>query len=87
MKWMNLIGVCSIVVAMMLAGGCGGDNGNGNGSEPAGTRAPEAEETETILGTMDEYRDEAAEEITAENAESELQKIQKEIESDIEAGD
>ena len=36
----------------------------------------------TDVKTMDEYRDEAAEKISAENAEAELDKITKEIEAD-----
>ena len=83
MKWKTWITTCSIVVAITMMSGCGGDNG----TTPSRAEAPSAEEAETLLGTMDEYRAEAAEEITAENAEEKLLSLQKEIEDDIESGD
>ena len=42
---------------------------------------------ETAVQPMEEYREEAAREITAENAEEELARLEREIEADIRAGD
>ena len=41
-----------------------------------------AKAEETIVKTMDEYREEAAKDITKENAEQELENLKKEVESD-----
>lgn len=41
-------------------------------------------EEETVVKSMEEYRKEAAQEITTENAEAELERLRKEIEADIE---
>ena len=38
--------------------------------------------SEEIVKTMDEYREEAAKDITKENAEQELENLKKEVESD-----
>jgi hypothetical protein len=61
----------AMLVASFLLPGCS--------TAPSGGTAPE--ET-TDVKSMDEYRVEAAKEITAENAEAELDKLTKEIEAD-----
>ena len=67
-----LCSVALLAVVALLMAGCSG--------EPAD--APDSGDDEPSVKTMDEYRSEAAEEINAENAESELNKLEEEIEAD-----
>ena len=81
MRWKTLVIGCLIAAAMALMAGCGGEND----APSSRVAAPVAGEPETIVKTMDEYREEAAKEITAENVEEEMAKLEEEIESDLEA--
>ncbi len=72
---------------LALALGCNGrSETESTAARPPATETTAADE-ETIVRTMDEYREEAAREITAENAEEELAKLQAEIDADIAAGE
>ena len=71
------------MAALVLAAGCGGNYG----AWPSRAERPVTEAPETIVKTMDEYREEADRDITAKNAEEELEKLRKEIESDVATGD
>lgn len=68
--------IALLAVVALLLGGCGDD----------ATETPETPDTgdqEETVRTMDEYRSEAAEQITEENAEDELRQLEEEIESDL----
>ena len=52
---------------------------------PAGCSKPESEEETTIVQPMEQYEREATDQITAENAEAELDKLEREIGSDVAA--
>ncbi len=71
---MKKVLVTSLLLVMIftLIQGCGEDK-----SSP---------DTSTIVKTMDEYRTEAEKNITADNVEQELKKLQQEIESDVKSG-
>jgi uncharacterized lipoprotein NlpE involved in copper resistance len=76
----------AMAALLALALGCNGKSE----TESTAVRPPAtgtAAEEETIVRTMDEYREEAAREITADNAEEELAKLEAEIEADIAAGE
>jgi hypothetical protein len=70
MKSLTLLVTSLMLVAIILAG-CGEE--------------PERDQPEAPAKTMEEYRQEAAEEITAENVEQELDKLEKEIDADVAA--
>ncbi len=61
-----------LVMIFTLVQGCGGDK--------------TSSDTSTIVKTMDDYRTEAEKDITPDNVEQELKKLQQEIESDIKSG-
>ena len=81
MRWKILVTGCLVTATMALTAGCGGEND----APSSRVAAPVAGEPETIVKTMDEYREEAAKEITVENAKEEMARIEKEIGSDLEA--
>ncbi|MCF7855250.1 MAG: hypothetical protein K9N51_10675 [Candidatus Pacebacteria bacterium] len=75
---MAFIGVSALTaVFSLVVAGCGG-----SGDTPAGTEsATPADGTETRSELLEKYRQEAEQEITAENAEEQLDQLVKEIES------
>jgi len=83
MKWNLWPVTAAILAAVLLAPGCAEDRG----LRPVGAESAAAEETETIVKNADEYREDAAREITAEKVEKELSTLQKEIEADLDADD
>lgn len=67
----------SVVLSVILfAAGCWGDSRSEADRE-------DTDQSDTSVKTMDEYRQQAKREISGENAEAELQKLQKEIEDDL----
>ncbi len=70
--------MCLLLLGGFVLSGCG------NGGEPSAA-TPEGGETESIVQPMEEYRQKAAEEITEQNAEEELQKLEEKIEQDVAA--
>ena len=71
-----------VLVASMVLSGCEGSKSAEPTTppRPAEETAPETEET---IKTMDEYLEDAEREISTENAEEELERLEKEIEEDI----
>ena len=67
--------VAATLAAAVLAVGCDGKKDSGNGS---------AASTGTSVGTMEEYRQDAEQQITKDNAEAELKKLESEIGADAE---
>ena len=77
---------CAALAVVVVAVGCRKETP----AEPAGTGAVQIEEPESAAGaeeavveTMEHYRQKAAEEIDEENAEEELARLTKEIESEL----
>ncbi len=86
MKWRAFLIVCSVVVLGCFGFGCK----EGRTAKPSFEEAPAtgelegvAKEAETAIKSLDEYREEAEAQIGEENAEKELERLQKEIEADI----
>ena len=77
MKRITLLVALALAVGAVLWSGCGCEQ------EPTRT-VPIVTTQEPAVKSMEEYRREAAEEISAEDAEQELERLQKEIESDLE---
>ena len=68
-----LLSVALLAAVVLLAAGCG--------DKSSTTSSPSGDST-TSVKTMDEYRSEAGKEITKDNAEAELDKLEKEIDAD-----
>ncbi|MHC4984560.1 MAG: hypothetical protein ACYTFO_00230 [Planctomycetota bacterium] len=66
MKRTQILAVALLITTGMLLVGCGG------GDEEA--TQPQGDQADSVVKTMDEYREQAREEITAENAEAELER-------------
>lgn len=69
-----------LALAALVATGCGNQSSSG-GSTTAGSA-----DEEPAVKSMDEYREEASEDITEEEAEEELRRLQEAVEKDIESG-
>lgn len=65
--------IIAAFLAGMFAGGCSSQGPSGGGSSEASVKP------------MDEYRQQAEKQISKDNAEAELKKIEAEIESDVAA--
>ncbi|MGC9455208.1 MAG: hypothetical protein ACP5HU_10135 [Phycisphaerae bacterium] len=82
MTYRLLVSVALVGIFALVLAGCGDDATE----TPEAPEAPESsapgDQGETVK-TMDEYRSQAAEEITEENAEDELRRLEEEIESDL----
>ena len=74
MKYTRFPGLGIVLVAVVLAAGCGNTAQDTAGGSSA---------DDTSVKTSDEYRAEAEREITTENAEAELKKLESEIEADV----
>ncbi|MGD2174754.1 MAG: hypothetical protein PVJ27_05065 [Candidatus Brocadiaceae bacterium] len=72
--------------ALVLLWGCGEDEQPAAPSSAGQTGSAAAQEEPLVVKPMEEYREQAAEEITPENAERELERLERQIESELESG-
>jgi len=86
MRWRAFVVSCLLVAGATLLFGCGEESPAPVPSSPQ----PESraiEQAEEVVKSMEEYREEAAAEIDADDAEAELKRLEAEIEADIETGE